>query len=208
MNQELEQFLQLFISERQDDWHDLLPLAEFAYNNHIHASTQFTPFYLDTGQHPRMGFEPTSPLHRELANEFARRVETTLEEAQAALNKTREEMTQYYNTHRTPAPAYKVGDSVYMSAEDFRMMRPSQKLSHRYLGPWTITAKVSDHAYRVQLPTRYARVHPIFNVTKLSPAPRDKIEGRIRRDLPPPELIEGVEEYEVERILDSVVRRG
>jgi len=27
----------------------LLPLAEFAYNNHVHSSTQQMPFLLDTG---------------------------------------------------------------------------------------------------------------------------------------------------------------
>jgi len=58
VNQELEQYLQIFVGERQDDWYTLLPLVEFSYNNHIHSSTQQTPFLLDTGRHPRMGFEP------------------------------------------------------------------------------------------------------------------------------------------------------
>jgi len=58
VNQELEQYLHLFVNERQDDWDDLLPLAEFQYNNHIHSATQQTPFMLDTGHHPQMGFEP------------------------------------------------------------------------------------------------------------------------------------------------------
>ena len=49
VNQELEQFLRIFIGERQDDWYPLLPLAEFSYNNHVHSSTQQTPFLLDTG---------------------------------------------------------------------------------------------------------------------------------------------------------------
>ena len=53
VNQELEQYLQIFVRERQDNWYTLLPLAEFSYNNHIHSSTQQTPFLLlDTGQHP------------------------------------------------------------------------------------------------------------------------------------------------------------
>jgi len=34
VNQELEQYLRLFVGERQDDWYTLLPLAEFSYNNH------------------------------------------------------------------------------------------------------------------------------------------------------------------------------
>jgi len=49
VNQELEQYLWLFVRERQDDWYTLLPLAEFSYNNHVHSSTQQTPFLLDTG---------------------------------------------------------------------------------------------------------------------------------------------------------------
>jgi len=49
VNQELEQYLWIFVRERQDDWYTLLPLAEFSYNNHIHLSTQQTPFLLDTG---------------------------------------------------------------------------------------------------------------------------------------------------------------
>jgi hypothetical protein len=49
VNQELEQFLQIFIREWQDDWYSLLPLAKFSYNNHVHSSMQHTPFLLDTG---------------------------------------------------------------------------------------------------------------------------------------------------------------
>jgi transposase InsO family protein len=49
INQELKQYIRIFMSERQNDWDNLLPLGEFAYNNHIHASTQHTPFFLDTG---------------------------------------------------------------------------------------------------------------------------------------------------------------
>jgi len=73
VNQELEQYLRLFVGERQNDWYTLLPfkLAEFSYNNHVHSSTQQTPFLLDTGWHPQMGFEPHQPPSRvEAVNEF------------------------------------------------------------------------------------------------------------------------------------------
>ena len=49
VNQEMEQFLHLFVNERQDDWDELLPLGEFAYNNHVHSLMQQTPFMVDTG---------------------------------------------------------------------------------------------------------------------------------------------------------------
>src|ERR1700722_14439502 len=52
VNQEVEQYLRVFVNEHQDDWDGLLPMAEFQYNNHGHSSTQQTPSLLDTGQHP------------------------------------------------------------------------------------------------------------------------------------------------------------
>ena len=58
VNQELEQYVRLFVNERQDDWDELLPLGEFQYNNHIHSATQTVPFMVDHGRLPRMGFEP------------------------------------------------------------------------------------------------------------------------------------------------------
>src|SRR5260221_5012975 len=38
MNQEIEAYLHVFVSHQQDDWADWLPLAEFTYNNKIHAA--------------------------------------------------------------------------------------------------------------------------------------------------------------------------
>ena len=208
VNQELEQYLRLFCSERQNDWADLLPMAEFQYNNHIHSSTQQTPFMLDCGQHPRMGFEPQPPSRLESANEFTDRMKSASEEAKAALTKAKDEMARYYNRRRLPTPTYHPGDLVYLDASDIQTTRPSRKLSHRRLGPFAIDAQVSRNAYRLKLPFPMRRLHPVFNVVKLTPAPADPIAGRHPTLPPPPELVEGEEEYLVEKILDSKMFRG
>ena len=44
-NQTMEQYLRAFCNYEQDNWVELLPLAEFAYNNSIHHSTLMTPFW-------------------------------------------------------------------------------------------------------------------------------------------------------------------
>ena len=86
------------MNERQDDWDELIPTAEFQYNNHVHSSTQQTPFLLDSGQHPRMGFELTqSPSHLETVNEFTDRMNSALTEAKSALAKAQDDMSRYYN---------------------------------------------------------------------------------------------------------------
>jgi len=40
VNQELDQFLRLFVNEQQNDWYNLLPITEFQHNNHIHSTMQ------------------------------------------------------------------------------------------------------------------------------------------------------------------------
>src|SRR6266436_5983732 len=128
VNQELEQYLRVFVNERQDDWDELLPMAEFQYNNHIHSSTQQMPFLLDTGQHPRMGFEPKqSPSHLETVNELTDRMNSALTEAKSALTKAQDDMSHYYNRRREPAPEYVPGDKVYLDGSNIWTSRPSKK---------------------------------------------------------------------------------
>ncbi|GLB36661.1 putative retrotransposable element tf2 155 kda protein type 1-like [Lyophyllum shimeji] len=208
VNQELEQYLRVFCNERQDDWDDLLPEAEFQYNNHVHSATKYTPFMLDTGRNPRMGFEPR-PLNsnNETANEFFERMKLAQEEAKAALAKAKDDMAWYYDQRRTPAPEYKPGDRVYLDASDIETTRPSKKLSHRYLGPYTVERQVGSLAYKLRLPRSMSCLHPVFNAVKLRLAPPDPIPGRRARPPPPPTLINNEEWFNVEDILDSRIFR-
>jgi len=50
-------------------------------------------------------------------------------------------------------------------------------------------------------------LHPVFNVVKLTPAPEDPFPGRKLPPSPPPVIVEGEEEWEVEEILDSRLMR-
>ena len=52
------------------------------------------------------------------------------------------------------------------------------------------------------------RLHLVFNVMKLIMAPPNPIPSRHKVPPPPPEVIEGEEEYLVEEILDSKMFRG
>jgi hypothetical protein len=59
INQELEQFLQIFIREQQNDWYSLLPLAEFSYNNYCKGN----PHLPDPNRSkPLAGPDQTYPL--------------------------------------------------------------------------------------------------------------------------------------------------
>ena len=151
-----------------------------------------------------MGFEPhQAESQLETVNEFWDQMDPTLVEAKSALAKAKGDMAQYYNRHRTPAQEYQVGDKMYLDVSDICTTCPSQKLAHRYLGPFMIVWKVRRNAYQLCLPTSMSRLHPVFNVIKLLPTPSDPIPGQ-KTSLPPlPELVDGEEHYVVEQILDS-----
>jgi len=95
VNQELDQYLWLFVNEQQDDWYDLLPMAEFQHNNHIHSATQQPLFLLDTGRVPRMGFEPRqNHSDLETVNEFMERMRAAIDEAKSTIRKAQDDMKE------------------------------------------------------------------------------------------------------------------
>jgi len=151
-----------------------------------------------------MGFELEQPPSRlEAVNEFTNRMRDTIEEAKSALAKAKDDMTRYYNRRRSPAPTFNPGDMVYLDSEDIHTTRPSKKLSHRRIGPYPVERRVGKHAYRLSLPPSMRRLHPVFNVVKLSLASPDPIAGRHPEPPPPPELVDGEEEWIVEKVLNS-----
>jgi len=98
VNQELDQFLCLFVNEWQNNWYDLLPIMEFQHNNHIYSTMQQPPFLLDTGRIPHMDFEPSqAPSGLETVNEFTEWMKSTTEGAKSAIHKAQEDMMWYYN---------------------------------------------------------------------------------------------------------------
>jgi hypothetical protein len=156
---------------------------------------------LNTGRNPRMGFEPLeAPATDEATGEFAARMKVAVEEAKAAISKAQEEYTLYYNWCRTPAPIFKKGDRVFLDSADISTDRPLQKLGNLRYGPFEVKEKVSPASYQLKLPHQMQRLHPVFPVVKLTPAPEDLFPGRQQPMPPPPVVVDGKEEYEVEEI--------
>jgi hypothetical protein len=89
INQELDQFVHIFTSHKQDDWDELLPAAELAYNTHIHSLMQQVLFMTDTSCLPRMGFELNSMRStNESIPEFHNRIAARVSETKAVFIKS------------------------------------------------------------------------------------------------------------------------
>ena len=51
-NRSIEEMLRDYVGKRQNDWDERLGMFEFMYNNFVHSSSGYTPFYLCYGRHP------------------------------------------------------------------------------------------------------------------------------------------------------------
>jgi len=206
MNQEIEQYLRFFIKHRQKDWPEWLAIAEFAINNKVHMATKISSFMANYGKELRMGGDIRKKGKVESATEFAKRMKKVHEEAEAVLRKTQEEMKRYADRERKETEEWRKGDRVLLSTKDLVFKeRPSKKLTERYVGPYAIEEVVSSNVVKLQLPS-LMRIHPVVNVSRIIRY-KDQMKGQKKEEGKPVE-IEGVEEWEVEKVLNKKKIRG
>lgn len=205
INQELENYLRIFINHRQTDWPDWLPIAEFKYRNQVHSATGFSPFYLTHGHNAYTGVETRKETRNESAEQFVERMKKVQEEASAALTLSKETMKRAYDNHRREAIDYADGDLVWLEGFNIKTDRPHKKLDDKRYGPFPIIKKIGTSAYKLKLPTSWKGIHPVFNQALLSPYQAPEFPEQDREKSVP--VVETFEE-KVEEILDSRVRRG
>ena len=95
VNQELEQYLRVFINHRQEQWPDWLGIVEFIYNNKIHLATKVLPFKANYSQDPRMGFEGRKKGKYKVVEKFAEKMQKIQEKAKIALKKTQNKIKKF-----------------------------------------------------------------------------------------------------------------
>jgi len=174
MNRTLEEMLRAFCGtpDMQGRWEHYIPLVEFQYNNGVQASTGYSPFFLNTGQHPHTPATLTAgadvvSMRVPSAETWLKAMEEALAAAQAAMQRAQANQADYYNRTRR-AVEYKVGDNVYVSVQGLPNQRRGNKLGHRRMGPYRVSERIGKNAYRLDLPVTWG-VHPVFHVSYLEP---------------------------------------
>ncbi|WZZ08423.1 hypothetical protein YC2023_094344 [Brassica napus] len=181
VNRTLGTLLRAFIKKNLKSWEDYLPHCEFAYNHAVHSASKFSPFEIV------YGFNPTSPLDliplpecERVSLDGKKKAEMVKQlHEQARLNI--EEKTKQYVKHANKGRremVFKEGDKVWvhLRKERFPNERKS-KLMPRIDGPFEITKKISNNAYKIDLQGKYD-VSNSFNVTDLIPFIADEPDLR------------------------------
>ena len=205
-NRTLEDMLRAFVNTHHDDWDVFLPAVEFAYNNSKQASTGFSPFFLDCGQDPLVPdslFLPPS-THVPSTASFVQTMADSLTQAKHHLTISQNRQKQYADQHRRELE-FSVGDQVWLNNHHLPLTTSTQvrKLAPRWIGPFSILARKSSVAYKLDLPP-HIRIHPVFHVSQLKPYhDPSQLPNRHVPPPPPPLLVEDQEEYEVDAIIDK-----
>ena len=120
INQELEQYLRIFIDYRQEQWPDWLGMAEFAYNNKAYLSTKTLLFKVNYEQDPRMEFEVRRKGKYKGAEKFVIKIREVQGKAKVALGKVQEEIKKYVDRKKREVNEYKVEDLVMLSTKNLK----------------------------------------------------------------------------------------
>ena len=170
-----------------DNWDDLLPYLELAYNNSRQASHKHTPYFLNHGTYPFVpgaALNPTTVAAVDPDN-LAHTVATALTAAKQHLERARERQREYANRSRRHVP-FQVGDRVYLSTDNLKLLGPSRKLQERRIGPFLISQVLSPVTYKLALPNEM-QIHSTFHVKLLHPFVESPEEfgERVTVELPP-----------------------
>ena len=201
MNRTLEDTLRHYVGPYQNDWDKLLPFAEFAMNNAWHSGINNTPFMLNYGQHPDIPTTAFLRARHPQINKFVGRWSQQIAHAKHCLAAAQDRMRAQDRHHAKPIDVLVPGDQVLVHIRHFKLAAGlKHKLGPRWLGPFTVIKDIGPNhqAYRLEFPATLQRMLTVIHVSDL----KRYFPGRYQPP-PLPDLIDGVEEYEVDFISET-----
>lgn len=204
-NRVVQDILRAYVSDSRKDWDRYLTATEIAINSSRHASTGYTPFFLNHNQEVRLPFgialkEATSRTTVPAAAQVMGEMAANDEAARGRMAQAQAQQEKAANRHRREE-RYEVGEQVMLSTKHLAGYK--HKLACRFIGPFTIV-EVGVGTVRLDLPGDM-KVHDRVNVDKVkrySPSVGEW-PGRSQESRPLPVRVsdDGQGEYEVEAIL-------
>ncbi|GMF28719.1 unnamed protein product [Phytophthora fragariaefolia] len=191
-NRTLEDSLRCSISYRGNDWNEHLPLIEYAHATLVSSSSKLSPFFVDTGRHPKSPLQfsdhaqPTEVSRVEYASRFVQHRQEVIERARQNLLKAQAAQKKFYDKRRADNP-FKVGDLALLPTQDLNMSHAtaettlrSRKFIPRFIGPYTIL-ELRGNVALLDLPANLKHRGPRFNIDKLKvyTSNPDRFTGRV-----------------------------
>lgn len=195
--QELEVALRIYCGNYPNTWSTLLPQFEFAHNQRTHSVTGKSPFELLMGYQPRaIGTTHPKPKHPSTEERLGRLTEWR-ENALAAHTRASAAMAKRQVAGNV---TFKKGDKVFLESTNLSLPYPNRKLAPKREGPFVIEQVMGPTTVKLRLPGSW-RIHPVFHTSLISHY-RTTPEHGPNYITPPPEAINGMEEWALEAIIN------
>jgi hypothetical protein len=216
-NLELEEYLRHFVAANQLDWPLHLTMAEFRYNSTTSMATGFAPFFLATGRVPRAPAWFINPEAWKTeskvpaVDDYIRERRSVIEAATKSLTLAQSRYKDQGDKSRRQV-RFEIGERVWLQLRPEQYHeRISRKLAPRYAGPFKIIElipKGDPDAVSVMLetPKSFGKAKS-YHVSRLKMFVQDADPNRGQVLRPDPDVIEDVEEYEVEAIMNHRYKR-
>ena len=161
----LKHYLRVYCCKQQDDWAELLLVAEFAYMQSQHKTLGYSPFYAMYGYNPTLELttEDGAPTKKVPgAKERVKKIHELHKSLAKGWQSLADSQAKTYNKIHQPQ-TFQERDLVMLSAKNLKMKKPNHKLSDKAIGPFRIRACIDKQAYCLAMPPIY-RIHPVFHV--------------------------------------------
>jgi hypothetical protein len=193
-------------------WIVIIPALQHRLNNTLATSINRSPNELTLGFRPRSVTDllanPSTALDKLSKNKDALDIlrKTYQEEAAALIDIASAIAKDHYDRHHEPVD-FKVGDEVYIRLNKGYHLpgKPKPKWSQARMGKLRIIRKVHDLAYKLDIPAHW-RIHPVISAAMLYKPPQGKDPFDRTESKPRPIMVNGQQEWEVERIVDRHIK--
>lgn len=212
VNRVVQDMLRAYVSEDRKDWDRHLSAVEIAINSSRHASTGFTPYFLNHNQEMRLPFsvamkEAVSVSNVPAAAEMMTAMAVNDEIARSRMAQAQVRQKTAADQHRRHE-TYAVLDQVMLSTATLSAYQ--HKLCCRFLGPFAVLA-VGNGTVTLDLPDELKRSYPVVNVDRIKRYTPSVGEwaGRQQHSRPMPADVgpDGVPEWEVQAVLGKKVEK-
>jgi hypothetical protein len=211
VNKSLGDLLRSLVIEHHSQWDNILPQAEFAYNDSINRSTWQSPFQIFYGMQPRGVSELRGSEHNATrgasAEDFAEAMKELHNQVRERLQKSSLEYKRRADQHMRELQ-FEVGDLILAHLRNERFPRGKyNKLKMKKIRPCKIIRKFGANAYEIELPEGI-EISPIFNVSDLYPYKVEEAEaGNEQPEVQWTKQMPVVEKPQMESILDKRVSK-
>ena len=181
VNRSLGDLLRSLVAEHHNSWDNILPRAEFAYNDSVNRSTGQSPFQVVYGMKPRGIYKlrdsGQTTTRSASAEEFAEAMKELHNQVKERLQNSSQEYKHRGDQHWRQLQ-FEVGDLVLAHLRKERFSRGSyNKMKMKKIEPCKVLRKFGDNAYEIELPDGIG-ISPIFNVSDLYPYRAGEAETR------------------------------